>query len=407
MSDVSAIPAPAEASPSRFRAAPVFLAFLAMGFGDAAGPFVGTARQQFHLSNFAAQLITFTGFIMFGVLSVPMGVFQDRTGKRLVLIMGLCIMLAGVLIPTVAGLSVFAVFLLAMLLLGAGATVLQVAGNPMMRDVSAEGKYSRNLSLAQFVKAIGSMSGPVIPVIAARAFGLSWRAVFPVFAVAIGIALVAAVTTGTSESSPTAGRKTATLRSCLALLKNRYVAVMVLGIFLYVGAEVCVSSGIPLYLQDRFGINITRTGLLGTGLFFAALTVGRFSGGVVLNWMRPKIFLALTCAVSIVGLLGLFLPFERVAVACFFVAGLGFANIFPLIFSIAIDKMPEQSNPLAGLMVTAIVGAAFLPPLMGLVADTAHSVQFSFVVPLVAILYVSWIAVGNLQEAHAPQEASR
>lgn len=393
-------------TPSRFRAVPVFLAFLAMGFGDAAGPFVGAARQQFHLSNFAAQLIPFTGFIMFGVLSVPMGVLQDRKGKRVILIAGLCTMLAGVLIPTVAGLSLFAVFLLAMLLLGAGATVLQVAGNPMMRDVSAEGRYSRNLSLAQFVKAIGSMSGPVIPVIAARAFGLSWRAAFPVFSVAILIALLSALTTRTPEA-PATERKTATLRSCLALLKNRYVAIMVLGIFLYVGAEVCVSSGIPLYLEDRFGIDITRTGLLGTGLFFAALTVGRFSGGVVLSWMRPKIFLALTCAVSVLGLLGLFLPSEQVAVACFFVAGLGFANIFPLIFSIAIDRMPEQANPLSGLMVTAIVGGAFLPPLMGLVADAAHSVQSSFVVPLAAILYVSWVAVGNLREAPAPREASR
>ncbi len=381
----------------------MFLAFLAMGFGDAAGPFVGAAREQFHLSNFAAQLITFTGFIMFGVLSVPMGVLQDRKGKRVILILGLCTMLAGVLIPTVAGLSLFAVFLLAMLLLGAGATVLQVAGNPMMRDVSAEGKYSRNLSLAQFVKAIGSLSGPLIPVIAARAFGMSWRVAFPVFSVAIFIALLSALTTRTPES-PATDRKAATVRSCLALLENRYVTLMVLGIFLYVGAEVCVSSGIPLYLEDRFGIDITKTGLLGTGLFFAALTVGRFSGGVILSWMKPKIFLAITCAVSILGLLGLFLPFQTVAVACFFVAGLGFANIFPLIFSIAIDRMPEQSNPLSGLMVTAIVGAAFLPPRMGLVADTAHSVQLSFVVPLAAILYVSWVAVANLREAPAPQQ---
>jgi fucose permease len=297
------------------------------------------------------------------------------------------------------------VFLLAMLLLGAGATVLQVAGNPMMRDVSAEGKYSRNLSLAQFVKAIGSMSGPLIPVIAARAFGLSWRAVFPVFSGAILIALLSAVATRAPESSATE-RKTATLRSCLALLKNRYVAIMVLGIFLYVGAEVCVSSGIPLYLEDRFGMDITRTGLLGTGLFFAALTVGRFSGGVVLNWVKPKIFLVLTCVVSILGLLGLFLPFERVAVACFVVAGLGFANTFPLIFSIAIDRMPEEANPLSGLMVTAIVGGAFLPPLMGLVADTAGSVQFAFVVPLAAILYVSWVAVSNLRAMPALHEAS-
>jgi FHS family L-fucose permease-like MFS transporter len=250
------------------------------------------------------------------------------------------------------------------------------------------------------------MSGPVIPVIAARAFGLSWRAAFPVFSVAILIALLSALTTPSPESRATE-RSAATLGSCLALLKNRYVATMVLGIFLYVGAEVCVSSGIPLYLEDRFGLDITKTGLLGTGLFFAALTVGRFSGGVVLNWMKPGIFLALTCAVSLLGLVGLFLPFEKVAVACFIVAGLGFANVFPLIFSIAIDHMPEQSNPLAGLMVTAIVGAAFLPPLMGLVADTAHSVQLSFVVPLAAILYVSWVAVANLRQAHVPPGASR
>ncbi len=400
-----ALSAPQGSNSGHFRAVPVFLAFLAMGFGDAAGPFVGLARQQFHLSDFTAELITFTGFIMFGVLSVPLGVYQDRKGKRFVLILGLCIMLGGVLIPTVAGLSVFTLFLLAVLLLGAGATVLQVAGNPMMRDVSAEGKYSRNLSLAQFVKAIGSMSGPIIPVVAARAFGLSWRVVFPIFSVAIFITLILTLSVR-GPAAPSSARQTATFRSCLALLKNSYVAIMVLGIFLYVGAEVCVSSGIPLYLKDRFAIDIAKTGLLGSGLFFAALTTGRFSGGVVLNWIKPKPFLLITSAISILGLLGLFLPYESVAVVSFFVAGLGFANVFPLIFSIAIDHMPEHSNALSGLMVTAIVGAAFLPPLMGLVADAVHSVQLSFVVPLVAILYVTWLAVRNFREAAQTRPAS-
>jgi len=45
--------------------------------------------------------------------------------------------------------------------------------------------------------------------------------------------------------------------SCLALLKNGYVLAMVAAIFLYVGAEVCVSAGIPLYLKERFDIDIT------------------------------------------------------------------------------------------------------------------------------------------------------
>ncbi len=386
--------------PSMRQAAPVFLAFMAMGFADAAGPFVSLAKQQFNLSNFAAQLIAFAGFVMFGVLSVPTGVYQDKKGKRFILILGLSVMLAGVLIPAVAGFSTFPVFLLTVLLLGAGATILQVAGNPLMRDVSAEGKYSRNLSLAQFVKAIGSLSGPVIPVIAAHWFGLSWRVVFPVFSVAVAIALLSAATTRVPETT-TAGHQTATLGSCFALLKNGYVAMMVLAIFLYVGAEVSVSSGIPIYLRDRYGIDIAKTGLLGTGLFFAALTAGRFSGGVVLNWIKPKTFLVITCLLSILGLLGMFLPNESAVVAGFFITGLGFANIFPLVFSITVDRMPESANTLSGLMITAIVGAAILPPLMGLLADAVHSMQIAFLVPLAAILYITWAALVNSRRAHA------
>ncbi|MBZ5562477.1 MAG: MFS transporter [Acidobacteriia bacterium] len=388
------------------QAAPVFLAFLAMGFADAAGPFVSLAKQQFNLSNFMAQLIAFAGFVMFGVLSVPTGLFQDKKGKRYILILGLSVMLAGVLIPALAGFSTFPVFLLTVLLLGAGATILQVAGNPLMRDVSPEGKYSRNLSLAQFVKAIGSLSGPVIPVIAAHWFGLSWRVIFPVFSVAVAIALLAALTLRIPAVT-SAGHQTATLRSCLALLKNGYVAMMVLAIFLYVGAEVSVSSGIPIYLRDRYSIDIAKTGLLGTGLFFAALTAGRFSGGVVLNWIKPKTFLVITCLLSIVGLLGMFLPNESAVVAGFFLTGLGFANIFPLVFSITVDRMPESANTLSGLMVTAIVGAAFVPPAMGLLADAVHSMQIAFVVPLAAILYITWAALVNFRGAERAAQMAR
>jgi len=392
MSDSTTEPASNTAGSSFSKTVPVFLAFLAMGFGDAAGPFVSLAKEQFSLSNFTAQLIAFTGFIMFGILSVPVGVFQDKKGKKYILVLGLSVMLAGVLIPTLFGFSTIAMFLVTVLLLGAGATILQVAGNPLMRDVSPPGKYSRNLSLAQFVKAIGSLSGPVIPVLALHWFGLSWRVVFPAFSVAILITLLSAALLRV-DAPQASGRQTATFRSCLALLKNGFIAMMVLAIFLYVGAEVCVSAGIPLYLRDRYSIEIARTGLLGTGLFFAALTIGRFSGGVVLTWIKPKTFFLFTCALSILGLLGLFLPSESVTVASFFIVGLGFANIFPLVFSITVDSMPEQANALSGLMVTAIVGGAFLPPLMGWFADAIHSIQLAFLVPLAAILYILWTAV--------------
>jgi fucose permease len=382
---------------SSFEAVPVFLAFLAMGFADAAGPFVGLAKQQFSLSNFTAQLIAFTGFIMFGIVSVPMGLLQDKTGKKFVLMLGLTTMLVGVLIPTVAGLSTFPALLLTVLLLGAGATTLQVAGNPLMRDVSAEGAYSRNLSMAQFVKAIGSLAGPVVPVVAARAFGVGWGVIFPVFSVAIAIALIAAATLKVGGGKP--DRHAATLGSCVSLLKSGFVAAMVLAIFLYVGAEVSVSANIPLYLEERFGVDIAKLGLLGTGLFFAALTIGRFSGGLVLRWMQPKTFLRITSVLSLVGLAGLFVPAKPVATAAFVLVGLGFANVFPLVFSITVDRMPEQANALSGLLVMAIVGGAFLPPLMGLVSDATGSVRTGFLVPLAAIAYIAWVGFSLCPEA--------
>jgi fucose permease len=379
----------------KLRTLPIFLAFLAMGFGDAVGPFVGLARDEFQLSNAVAAMVPFTGFIMFGLLSVPMGVLQDRRGKKFVLMLGLLVAFAG-LMNASFGLTTFARFLLTILLLGAGAAILQVAGNPIMRDVSDEGRFARNLTLGQFVKAIGSLSGAVIPVVAARYFGASWGVIFPVYAVAIAITIVAVATLKVKEQQP--DRPAATLGSCLALLANPYVLSMVAAIFLYVGAEVSVSAGIPLLLKDRFGIDINREGLLGTGLFFTALTIGRFSGSVILTWMAPKRFLVVTCLLALAGLAGLFLPSPTLAIASFFVAGLGFANIFPLVFSIAVEKMPSHTNELSGLMVTAIVGGAFLPPLMGMVADQT-TVMAGFLVPIAAVGYITWVAVANLSTA--------
>ena len=378
-----------------WRATPIFLAFLCMGFGDAVGPFVGLAKETFSLSNLEAQLIAFAGFIMFFFLSVPMGVFQDRRGKKYTLILGLFIALAGLIIPVIGGLQSYLLFLLTVLLLGAGATILQVAGNPIMREVSPEGKYARNLALGQFVKAIGSLAGPLLVMAAARWWGMDWSILFPVFSTVLLVTIIITLFTPIREMRH-ANASTASFSSCLKLLSDKSVTMMVLGIFLYVGAEVCMSSGIPIYLNSEFGIDISSIGIGGVGLFFVSIMTGRFLGSLILNWISARRFLLITVLVSIIGILGLFSGNQIVGIASFVVIGLGFANIFPLIFSIAIDAMPERSNELSGLMIMAIVGGAVMPPVMGLVADHS-SVLIGFVVPLGCALYILWVALRTLK----------
>jgi len=359
-----------------------------MGFGDAVGPFVGLAKEQFALSNFEAQLIAFMGFIMFGLLSVPMGLFQDRRGKKVVLMLGLILALLGLIIP-LFGLSSYALFLITILMLGAGAAILQVAGNPIMRDVSAPGMYSRNLSFGQFIKAIGSLSGSLIPFAAAKWFGMTWEVLFPIYVASLLLTLVIIGFTRIEEVK--ADKTPANFKSCFSLLKNPFILTMVLGIFIYVGIEICISTGVPILLSSNYEIDLKTWGLLGNAFFFIAILIGRFFGSVILNWMKPTTFFRVTVMLSLIGLLLIFVNIKAVTLAGIFIAGLGFANIFPLIFSITVDAMPERSNEISGLMITAIAGGAFIPPIMGLVADKV-SVLAGFVVPTIGLLYVIILA---------------
>jgi fucose permease len=383
------------------KAAPIFLAFLCMGFGDAVGPMVGLAKDSFQLTNFMAQLLTFSGFIMFGILSIPMGVFQDKKGKKYVLLLGLFIAFIGLMIPIFNGMygpevafdassnTKFYMLLISVLLLGAGATILQVAGNPIMRDVSAAGKYSSNLSLGQAIKAIGSSLGFLLPPFVASYFGMDWSILFPVYAILILIAF------SWTRSSPIVEKKDpdahpASFASSIKLLGNGYVLLMVLGIFLYVGAEVSMSSQVPILMKDAYGIS--DFGLwVSWALFFLPIFLGRLVGSGILRYLDAGKFLKITVLLSIAGILMLLFGDKTTAFIGIFMVGLGFANIFPLIFSITVEHMPERTNELSGLMVTAIVGGAIIPPITGYVADLT-GIMGGFFVPLLCMIYITILA---------------
>jgi len=371
------------------KSTPIFLAFLVMGFGDVSGPLTSQLQSDFSLTNFHAGLVTFMAFIMFGLLSIPMGLYQDRKGRKYVLMMGLMAALIGMILPVIGKYESFILILGGLLFLGTGATLLQVAGNPIMRDVSPEGKYSRNLSFGQFVKAIGSLSGSLIPILAARYWGLDWKVLFPIYGSVILLVVIIMMLTRIEEQAEK--EKPATLKSCIGLLKNPFVLLMVIGIFLYVGSEVSMSAKLPNFLEVKFGFNIKEKGLIGTLFFFISLMTGRFLGGVILNWLSPKRFLMITSILSIAGIAGLFFAPGQVSGFVFiFVIGLGFANIFPLIFSITVDALPERSNEISGLMVTAIIGGAFVPVLFGAVADL-FGLMAGFAVPGLCMVYILYI----------------
>ena len=140
--------------------------------------------------------------------------------------------------------------------------------------------------------------------------------------------------------------------------------------------------------------NPSVTPTMGNIILIVALFVGRLLGGVALRYIKPRVFLFITLAVSVAGNAILFMPYNSLLTwLSFILIGVGFANVFPLIFSMCVDRCPSKSNEISGLMTTAIVGAAIVPLATG-AAASANS-KYAFVVTLACLAYLVVVAFCN------------
>jgi len=369
----------------RFKTLPIFLAFFLMGLADAMGPMSDGVKRHYEVSDLTATLLPFFVFISFAVFSIPGGLLAARIGKKRLLLLGLGFNVIALFIPSIQMPS-FALLLGCIFLLGIGTTLLQVAGNPIMRDVSAEGAYSRNLSFAQGIKGIGSTASTyLISAVATIAIfkGLEWRGAFPLFLALMILAFVAVAALRIEE---TRVEKPPSLGSSFSLLKEPVFLFAVIGIFLYVGAEACMGRFLMPAMQ-RFGLDIQNANKYGPAFFFLLLTVGRLLGGVLLNAIRPRNCLRLSALLGVLGGIALMTGVQSLAIPGVIAAGLGFANIWPMLFSLTIENKPQCSNELSGLMCMAISGGALLPLLMGWLVDLKWE-ETAFVVPVACFVYL-------------------
>jgi fucose permease len=361
---------------------PVLMASLVMGFADVVGVATGYIKNDFGLGDDLAQLIPFMALVWFFLLSVPAGILQDKYGKRNMLNIGMGSLAIGMIVPFLH--YSFPMMLLAMILMGIGNTFVQVSANPLLMDVVPKERFSSFMSLSQFIKALSSLLGPIIATFVALQFG-EWKLVFAVYAVTSLIAVAWLYFTKIEESK--GHGKPATFKSCFSLLSHRFVIYMVLGIFFLVGADVGMNTNIANYLQTNFGLSLENASL-GISIYFAALMISRFMGAILLNWINARKFLVGTAAIALLSIIAMIIaPSALVARIAIFMAGLASGNLFPLIFAITLEKMPDRANEVSGLMIMAIAGGAVIPPLMGVMSANVGIIA-ALLVLVFCMLYI-------------------
>jgi FHS family L-fucose permease-like MFS transporter len=346
---------------------PVLMAFFVMSFVDLVGIGVDRVSKDMNLSATLAQLIPSAAFLWFLLLSVPVGVMQSRMGKRFMLNVGIVVTALGLLVPYFF--YTFEMVLAGFALLGIGNTIVQVSANPLLVDVVPGNRTSSFLSFSQFVKAIGSMIGAPLAGLLALKFG-DWKLLFLVFGV---VSILSAAWLGTvkiDEVKQTAIR--ATFGSSFKLLGTGFVLLMVMSIFLVVGIDVGFNSNSGQFLIKQFGMDPVAAES-GRSVYFFGRMLGTFAGAIMLTQISSRKFFMWTSVLGIICLAAILLiPSPFIAWGLVFMIGLAVANIFPLVFSITVERYPERSNEISGLMMMAISGGAVIPLAIGWLSDLTN-----------------------------------
>jgi len=361
---------------------PVLFGFFVMGFVDVVGISTSYVQKDFNLSDSVANLLPMMVFLWFFVFSVPTGLLMNKLGRKNTVLLSMVITFIAMLVPLIA--YSYGMALFAFALLGIGNTILQVSLNPLVSNVVSKEQLTSRLTLGQFIKAIASFLGPIIAGFAAATLG-NWKMLFPVFA---GITFLSGLWLWLIPI-PRDERveQTTSFGEAFGLLRDKTILLLFLGILFVVGVDVGMNTATPKFLMERAGLPLEQAGL-GTSLYFAARTAGALTGAILLAKMSATGFFRISMLSAIAAMV-IMLFGQSTVLVLIMVAIIGFAiaNIFSIIFSMALQKRPERGNEISGLMIMGVSGGAVLPPLMGLASDAIGQTGGMLVI-LAGMLYL-------------------
>lgn len=368
---------------------PVLFGFFVMGFCDVVGitsahvkeDLLGSYSPEFQdtLSN----LIPVALFSMFLIFSIPTGMLMSRIGRKKTVLLSNVITVVAMFIPLIE--YSFGMCLVAFALLGIANTILQVSLNPLLTNVVQGDKLTSSLTTGQFVKAISSFSAPFIAAFAATQLD-NWQYIFPIYAVITVLSTIWLFVTPIEEAAMDS--KVSSFGSVMGILKDRTILLLFLGILFVVGVDVGVNTASAKILMERCGLSSIEAGY-GPSVYFAFRTLGAFLGAFILAKFSSAKFFRISMLVAVAALaLLLFVESKGAIFALYGVVGFFIANIFAIIFGMAMQARPDKANEISGLMITGVFGGAIIPFCMGITSDMMGSQVGSVIIILFSAVYL-------------------
>ncbi len=363
-------------------------------------------KELFTLNYAQALLVQSAFFAAYFLVSLPAAAIVRKAGYMRTAAIGLLTMTAGCLLFVPASQSgMFGMFLTALFVLAAGITIVQVVANPLVSLLGPPATAHSRLTFAQAFNALGTTIFPYVGSIVilgglatidpktlsgaaldAYRTAETQTVVHTYLGLAAALIVVAAVVWTRRKRLDDRHDRSGGILQAATLLRRPRFAFGAACIFLYVGAEVSIGSLIVNYLQQAsvLGADLVTAGKH-VPFYWGGALVGRFIGSAVLRAVSPgKVLLGVATGAILLVLVS---ANTSGAVAAWSLLAIGLMNaiMFPTIFSLASEGLGPRAAEGSGIIATAIVGGAIIPPLTGLLAD-ASTLQVALAIP--ALCYV-------------------
>ena len=368
---------------------PVMLCFFAMGFVDMVGIASNYVKADLSLSDSMANTLPSLVFLWFLIFSIPTSLLMNKIGRKNTVLLSLVMTLAAMVIPVLT--LDFTMLLLSFSLLGIGNAIMQTSLNPLVDSVMKGGASASTLTFGQFIKSIASFLAPIIASWGAttNAFGLGWKALYPIY---LGVGILATLLlfgTRITEEPAVQEQKPVgkQFADCFALLKEPFILFCFLAIICHVGIDVGTSVTAPKILMERIGMSLDEAAFVCT-IYFIAKAIGSFSGSFIMNYLKDWTFLLLSVLLMVLAAFGLIFGHDTFTIyASVALMGFGNGNPFSIIFARALQAAPEKKNEVSGLLIMGIFGGTIFPLLMGFASDAIGQIG-AVLVMTVGILYL-------------------
>jgi FHS family L-fucose permease-like MFS transporter len=368
----------------------------------------------FELNYAQAMMVQFAFFAAYFVVSLPSGAIVTKIGYKNGIIIGLCTAAVGCLMfYPAAGARSYVLFLLALFVLAAGITLLQVAANPFVAVLGKPETASSRLTLTQALNSLGTTIAPVFG--SALILSTAVKSSDEIKRMAPAAAEAYRAAEAASVQTPYLGLAAAlfVLAVFIAVFKlpkidapvdehaagdthfksawnYRHLVLGAVAIFVYVGAEVAIGSVLVNYFKEPYIAGMPEAqGARYVSFYWGGAMVGRFIGTLTLRMFRPGKVLALHAFGASLLVLLTMLATGHVAMWAVILVGLFNSIMFPTIFTVAIDGLGKHTSQGSGILCMAIVGGALIPPLQGLLADSI-GLHHCFILPVLCYLYIAW-----------------